>query len=67
MQIRIIHSFRHESSPRPFLKNELVTVPDELGQEWIDEGKAALFVAAAQPVVNAIPPRRRRERAIRVS
>lgn len=59
--------FRHESSPRPFVANELVEAPDELAQQWIDEGKAALFIPAARPVVNAVPPRRQREKAVKVS
>jgi hypothetical protein len=67
MQIKITQSFRHESSPRPFVQNELVNVPDDLGQQWIEEGKATPFAAAARPVVNAVPPRRQRERATRIS
>jgi hypothetical protein len=67
MQVKIQKPFLHESSPRPFVANELVEAPDELAREWIAEGKAIAFVPAAKPVVNAVPPRKQREKATRVS
>ncbi len=66
MQIRITKAFRDDSSPRPLLVNELVDVSDAVAEQWIAEGKAQAFAPAARPVVNAVPPRRQRERAVRV-
>jgi hypothetical protein len=67
MKVKISKSFQHGSSPRPFLENELVDVPEELAQKWIDQGRATAFAPSSRPVVNAVPPRRQRERAIRIS
>lgn len=67
MQLKILKPFRHANAPRPLLPNELVDVADELAAEWIAEGKAAQFLPDARPVVNAVPPRKQREKATRVS
>jgi hypothetical protein len=76
MRIQITQSFRHATTPRPFLACELVTVPDDLGRTWIAEGMAIAFAGdraqlpplhvrgddgRAEPSV-----RRRRETATRV-
>lgn len=65
MHIQILKSFVHPSTPRPFLLHEMVTVPDDLGRQWIEEGKAML-VAGTVVAAPAPPARRTRERAVKV-
>lgn len=68
MHIQILKSFSHATSPRPFVTDELVTVPDPLAREWIAAGLAVPFAgnpveppaAAKQP-----PAHQKREKAVR--
>ena len=68
MRIQIKKSFSHASTSRPFVTDELVTVPDELAHEWIAAGLAVTFVGEkAEPVTEKpIERQRHRERAVRV-
>jgi hypothetical protein len=61
MQIKITRAFRPPDSPRPFLPQELITVPDETANKWISEGNAIPYnTGVPQP-----PPKAKRERATR--
>jgi hypothetical protein len=61
MQIRIIRAFIASDSPRPFLPQDLVTVADDVADQWIAEGKALPYNTDLSP----IPPKPKRERATR--
>jgi hypothetical protein len=72
MQVQIKQSFRVTGSPRPLLPNELVTVSDDVGREWIAQGKAVQFIgetAGPAPFVgDPVPARRRRvEKAVKAT
>ncbi len=63
MQIKITRAFKAPDSPRPFLPQELVTVPDEIANKWIAEGNAIPYSQSfPQPTP---PPKAKRERATR--
>jgi hypothetical protein len=70
MHVQIKQSIRVAGS-RPLLPNELVEVTDELGREWIAQGKAVQFIGeTAHPaafVGDPVPARRRREKAVKAT
>jgi hypothetical protein len=59
MNIQITRSFKDASSPRPFAVTERLTVPDELGAQWVAEGRAISLDPESKPV------KRKRENAAR--
>jgi hypothetical protein len=59
MKIQVTKSFTHTSSPRPFAVTERLTVPDELGAQWVAEGRAISLDPESKPV------KRKRENAAR--
>jgi hypothetical protein len=73
MKIQITKSFRHDSTPRTFIAQELVSVPDDLAREWIAEGNAVEFAGGQNTVTvkplyprgDDGPTRRKRETAVR--
>ena len=60
MKVKIIKPFTHPDSPRPFLPDELIEVSEDLGKQWIQDGKAIKFPIVPAHVAQA---RRRREKA----
>jgi hypothetical protein len=70
MRIQIIKSFSHASTPRPFVTDELVTVPDPLAREWIAAGLAVPFAGnppepPEPPAAVKKPAHQKRETAVR--
>jgi hypothetical protein len=77
MKIQIKKSFRHASSPLPFIVDELVSVPDDLAREWIASGRAVEFAGGQNSITvkplhprgddgpDPAPARRKRETAVR--
>lgn len=62
MRVRILKPFLHPDSPRPFQQEEMIVVSEEIGKQWIKEGKATAVPVDFSP--NIAPTRRKREKAV---
>jgi hypothetical protein len=69
MHIRITKSFTVPASPRPLITGELLDLPDDIAQKWVDEGRAQLWtLTGTPPVLSSVsptPPKSKREKAVR--
>lgn len=69
MLVRAIKSFLHPGTVQPVVAGEMFDLPEVTVRPWIDDGRAEeLHVAGGELLaVDAVPTRRKRETAVRVS